>query len=185
MRTTRLLIAVTVVLAWSLGSAAAQENPAKIEFAGGKLALTAPEKWQRKQPRTRIVEHEFAIPASEGDTNDGRLTLMGAGGGLQANIDRWIGQFSQPDGSSTRKRAKIEKKQVAGDDVHLVDISGTYKDQPGPFAPGVDRPKYRMLAAIIPTESRGTYYVKLYGPQRTVTDNEKAFLKMIEGLDRK
>ncbi len=186
MRATRLTVAACfLAMLGAPGAAGAQENPAQIEFAGGQLSLRAPDSWQRRRPRTRIVQHEFAIPASEGDEADGRLTLMGAGGGVRANIDRWYGQFTQPDGGSTRERAKVKKTKIAGHDVHLVDISGTYRDRRGPMAPAVERPKYRMLAAIIDTDSRGTYYIKFYGPQRTVAQNEKAFLAMIEGLAQK
>ena len=163
----------------------AQDDPTKIQFADGNLAVDAPSTWLRKRPATSIVEYEYAIPASKGDENEGRMTLMGAGGGVEANIDRWYGQFTQPDGGNTRERAKVKKIKVAGEEVHLVDISGTYKDQRGPLNPAVERPKYRMLAAIIPTKSAGTYYLKFYGPQQTVADNEQAFLKMIEGLERK
>ncbi len=53
--------------------------------------------------QTRIVEHEFAIPAAEGDKADGRFTIMAAGGSVDANIDRWYAQFSQPDGGSTKE----------------------------------------------------------------------------------
>jgi hypothetical protein len=165
--------------------AVAQESPSKLKLAGGSLELTAPAAWQRKQPSTRIVEHEFAIGASEGDKIDGRLTVMGAGGGVQANIDRWYGQFTQPDGADTKQRAKVEKIQAGGQEVHLVDISGTFRDQRGPAAPAVERPKYRMLAAIIETKAGGDYFIKFYGPERTVTENEKAFLEMINSLERK
>lgn len=177
--------ACLLVLLSAANSAVAQESPARMEFGDGTLVLKAPDSWVRKQAQTSIVEHEFAIPASKPDEVDGRLTLMGAGGGVEANIERWYGQFTQPDGGSTRERAKVKKIKVAGEDVHLVDISGTYKDQRGPMAPAVQRPQYRMLAAIIPTKSAGTYYVKLYGPQRTIADHEKAFVTMIEGLVRK
>ena len=132
-----------------------------------------------------IIEHEFAIPAAKGDAADGRMTVMGAGGGIEANIERWYGQFTQPDGGSTRERAKVKKIKAGGQDVHLVDISGTFKDQRGPAAPAAERPKYRMLAAIIVTQSLGNYFVKLYGPERTVADQEKAFVTMIEGLTHK
>ena len=154
-------------------------------LAGGKAAIEAPADWTRKQPQTPIVEHEFAVPASEGDKTDGRVTVMGAGGGIEANIDRWYGQFTQPDGGSTRDRAKVKKIKVAGEEVHLVDMSGTFKDQRGPVAPAVERPKYRMLAAIIAAGPQGNYFVKFYGPQQTVADHEKAFLTMIEGLEHK
>ena len=63
------------------------------------------------------------------DTEDGRLTIMGAGGSIEANIDRWYGQFKQPDGSSTKDKAKVSKSKVAGQTVHMVDISGTFKTQ--------------------------------------------------------
>jgi hypothetical protein len=165
--------------------ATAQDKPTKIEFADGKFTLEAPATWQRKQPRTRIVEHEFEVPVAKGDENAGRVTLMGAGGGVEANIQRWFGQFTQPDGANTSDKAKVKKTSLAGQDVHLIDVSGTYLDRPGPAAPGVERPGYRMLAAVIATKDLGTYFIKFYGPERTVADNEKAFLKMIEGLSQK
>jgi hypothetical protein len=169
----------------SATAAPAAEEPSIFALAAGKLLLKAPADWVRKQPQTRIVEHEFTIPAVKPDTNDGRLTVMSAGGGVEANIDRWYSQFSQPDGAATRDRAKLKKIKVAGQDVHLVDISGTYKDQRGPMAPETQRPKYRMLAAIIATKSAGNYFIKFYGPERTVAENEKAFLTMIEGMESK
>jgi len=162
-----------------------QENPAKISLADGKLLLKAPGTWVRKAPQSSIIEHEFAIPPAKGDAAEGRMTVMAAGGGIDANIDRWYGQVTQPDGGSTRDRAKVKKVQAAGEDVHLVDISGTFKDQRGPVAPAVERPKYRMLAAIITTKTMGNYFIKFYGPEHTVADNEKAFVSMIEGLERK
>ncbi len=164
---------------------AAADAPTTIEFAGGHMQVKAPPGWVRKAPLTSIVEHEFALPAVKPDANDGRMTLMAAGGGVEANIDRWYGQFTQPDGGSTRDRAKVKQIKVGGADVHLVDISGTFKDQRGPAAPAVERPKYRMLGAIIPTKGAGTYFIKVYGPERTMAENEKAFLAMIESLQQK
>ena len=61
----------------------------------------------------------------------------------------------------------------------------TKKPPPGPAAPAVERPKYRMLGAIIPTKGTGTYFIKVYGPERTMAENEKAFLAMIESLKQK
>ncbi len=174
-----------LTLSFATAYAEAQENPATMILAGGKLQLKAPASWIRKKPQTMIVEHEFAIPAAEGDKADGRLTVMAAGGGIEANIERWYGQFTQPDGGSTRERAKVKKIKVAGEEVHLVDISGTFRDQRGPAAPAVEQPKYRMLAAIIATKGSGNYFIKFYGPERTVAGQEKAFLTMIEGLERK
>ena len=178
---TRLAIASLLLC----GVANAQARTRALNLAGGKLVLQVPNAWAEKRPGSTMIEGELAIPAVAPDTTEGRLTVMAAGGGVEANIDRWFGQFTQPDGGSTRDRAKVQKIKVAGEEVHLVDVSGTFKDQAGPMAPAVDRPKYRMLAAIISTGRMGNYFIKFYGPERTVAENEKAFTAMIEGLQKK
>lgn len=163
----------------------ADDAAGKTFLVGGAFQLTAPGGWVSREPRTRIVEHEFAVPKVAGDDADGRVTVMGAGGGVAANIDRWYQQFTQPDGSSTKERAKLEKKEIAGQAVTVVDISGTYMDRPGPMAPGVERPNYRMLGAIIETKQNGSHFIKFYGPEKTVTANVDAFNKLIDSLRQK
>ncbi len=147
----------------------------------GPLEMTAPEGWVKKQPSVRIIAYEFTVPAAKGDKNNGRMTVMVAGGSIDANIQRWYGQFKQPDGGDTAKVAVVEKKKIAGHDVHLVDIAGTYLDRRGPVAPAVARKNYRMLATIIETK-QGNFFVKFYGPRKTVAENEEAFVQMTQGL---
>ena len=154
----------------------------EMELADGKLVVTTPESWKKKMPRSRIIEHEYEIPAVEGDESPGRMTVMGAGGSIDANVDRWVGQFDLKGG-----KPKKEETKIAGQKVHLVDISGTYKDTPpgaGPFsgAKPILRENYRMLAAIIATEKDGNYFIKFYGPKKTVAENEDAFKKMLDSL---
>lgn len=177
---------VLLLLGISKPSRAADEM---IAVADGKLRLKAPAGWVRKQPSSGIVEHEFSIPKAEGDSADGRMTVMGAGGSIDANIDRWLGQFIGADGEKlTREKARIEKKKVAEEDVVIVDISGTYLDKPGgPFAPGaaVERKNYRMLAGVITTKNLGNYFFKFYGPEKTIEAHEDAFVKMLDSLEKK
>jgi hypothetical protein len=156
--------------------APAAEQTAAVSVGEGNLTLQSPVGWKQKEPSVRIIEAEWGIPAVEGDREDGRCTIMGAGGSVQANIDRWIGQFAKTT------QNKVEKKEIAGQEVHVVDLQGTYKDQRGPFAPAVLRDEYRMLGAIVVTQNRGNYFVKFYGPQATVTAHEKAFREMLESL---
>jgi hypothetical protein len=153
-----------------------------MELADGKLVVTTPESWKKKMPRSRIIEHEYEVPAVEGDEQAGRMTVMGAGGSIEDNIGRWVGQFDLKGG-----KPKKEETKVAGQKVFLVDISGTYKDTPpgaGPFsgAKPILRENYRMLAAIIATEKDGQHFIKFYGPKATVAKNEEAFKKMIDSL---
>lgn len=152
---------------------------------GGKYVLNSPAGWISKQPRSNIVEYEFEVPTAEGDEIPGRVTVMGAAGGIEANIDRWKGQFKTPETGEVK--ADVKKSEVAGQEVHVVDISGTYLDKPGPFVPvpATERPNFRMLGAIISTKDAGQYFVKFYGPAKTVKANETAFRKMIDGLEAK
>lgn len=160
-----------------------QRPPSRTIAIGTGLKLEAPEDWVPKVPAMSLIQDEFVVPAAEGDTADGRVTVMSAGGSIQQNIDRWLGQFSQPDGSSTADKVKIEKIERAGCEVHLVDVSGTYSDSVGMMAPAVQRPGYRMLAAIIVTPE-GNYFVKFYGPEETVERHAEAFSEMIASLGK-
>ncbi|OYV96381.1 MAG: hypothetical protein B7Z73_00830 [Planctomycetia bacterium 21-64-5] len=164
----------------------------KMVLSDGRFELAVPDSWQRKQPRVNIIEYEYEVPAVTGDARPARVTVMGAGGSIADNVNRWYGQFRQPDESDTSKSAKVEEKEVAGQKVTLVDVSGTYLDKPGgPVAggPTVERENYRMLAAIIETTKKGkktgNYFIKLIGPKQTVADSKKAFERTIDSLKEK
>ena len=177
-------------LCWIVGcclldtaSAEEESDEVRVVLADGAFSLTAPAAWKRKQPRSRIVAYEFGLPAAKDDAVDGRLTIMAAGGSIEANVNRWIGQFVQPDGTATKERAQTSHKEIAGQQVHFVDIAGTYQDQPrGPFGPAVARENYRMLGAIIALKGKGNYFVKLYGPHKTVSAAAKPFREFVESL---
>jgi hypothetical protein len=143
----------------------------------GALTVTAPKDWTPKEPAFKgLIMYEFAAPAAKEDKVDGRMTVSSAGGSVEDNIRRWQGQFKQEDGGDTKKRAKTEKLKVAGHTVHWVDLSGTYNDQRPGSRPAKD---YRMLAAIIETKE-ANFFIKFYGPRRTISQHEKAFREMIE-----
>lgn len=157
---------------------AADEKDRVIALEEGHIKMTAPVGWERKMPRSRIVEHEFAASAGADDKEPARITFMGAGGDVKTNVDRWKAQFE--GGESTAKEVT-----VAGQTIHIVDIGGTFKDMPGgPFAGGktVLRENYRMLGAIIVTKDFGQYFVKLVGPKATVAAQEKAFNELLNSL---
>lgn len=158
-----------------------ETKPLMIAVAGDKLTFEATGDWKSITPKSRILEKEIEVPKVGDDEAAGRLTMMGAGGSIDANIQRWEGQFSQSDGSAAE--AKTKKMTVDGMDVTMVDISGTFSQtMGGPFSGGkkVENPDYRMLAAIIETAGEGNYFVKLVGPAATVNANEAEFEKMIK-----
>jgi len=150
-----------------------------VKFAEEKLEFEVPADWKKVDPRVRIIELEYAVEPVEGDQTPGRITLMGAGGSVKANIDRWKGQFTKLN------KDKVDEEKVEKHVVHFVELYGNYKDQRGPFAPATVKEDYGMLAAIIVTEELGQYFVKFYGPEKTVDANKEKFMKMIKSLKTK
>jgi len=155
-----------------------------IELANGKFVMVTPASWETVAPKSNMITHEFKAP-KEMKEDSARITVMPASGGVDANVDRWVGQF---DGVK-KSDAKIEKNDVAGTTIHTVDISGTYKDSMGggPFAPGPvkKRENYRMLGAIIETKESGTIFVKMTGAQSTLEPLVEDFKKMLMELKAK
>ena len=162
------------------GGDAGAETPASEEGGQvklGEITLTAPESWQRKASQSSFIAAEFALPKAEGDDADGRLTVSAAGGSIEANIERWKGQFTD------LQDAKEEKLEAAGVEATLVDLAGEFNDQRGPFAPAVSRTGYRMIAAVIPMGGQ-SYFVKATGPEKTLEAHAKAIKQFVSSAER-
>ncbi len=167
------------------GAVAAKQQPEPVELtlADEQLTFTAPGSWENVKPGNRILEAEMKVPSTQEGVKDGRITIMRAGGSIPANIARWEGQFTQADGAI---EATTKQEEVAGKQVHFVDITGTFQDSMGrgPFAGGkkVARENYRMSAAIIETGTFGNYFFKFIGPKSIVDPQADAFKKMVRSM---
>ena len=176
--------ALAVLAAMACGTAFAQQQQQQkkaeqikqqtIEFADGRMAVQLPAEWQRKEPRVNIIEHEFELPGKDGQA-PGRLTVMGAAGSVEQNIERWSGQFGGVE-------PKVDKKTLADQEVYVVELSGTFNDQRGPLAPAQTYENYRMLGAVIVSDDAGKYFFKLTGPAETIEAQADAFQQMVESL---
>jgi hypothetical protein len=150
------------------------------------LAFDVPAGWVRKPPSSSMRVAEFTLPRVAGDSADAALAVFyfgGEGGSIQANVDRWIGQMTQPDGRPSRDAAKESHFTTHGLTVTLVDVSGTYTAEMSPgSADHFDKPGFRQCAAVVET-ANGPYFVKLTGPAKTVArwyDSFMAFLKSLQ-----
>lgn len=150
--------------------------PAGPDVDLGQARLTAPTIWVRKAPRVEFIRAEFALPRAEGDPADGRITVSVARGGLKENVDRWRSQFGGKPEKESQEQVKVD-----GVEVTLVDFSGTFNDQMGPFAPGVDRTGYRMLGAIFDLGGE-LHFIKAYGPAKTMEARAPEFRTFVQSL---
>ena len=140
-----------------------------IAIGQGRFQLTIPEVWKRQEPRSTMIAHEFAFESGDAQLRNGRITMMNAGGSVEANLERWEGQFE----GGTAERQSFE---IAGTRVHTLSLKGTYQDRPrGPFGPSVAQANYRMLAAIIETPGQGSFFV---------TKGEPSFQQCLKSLKR-
>ena len=126
---------------------------------------------------------QFRLPG-EGGAADASLVVyhFGAsgGGGVEANLERWAGQFEQPDGSSSRAAMKSTARTLKGVPVTDVDLGGTYVAETSPGSgERVREEGWRMLASILQS-SAGDYYVKLVGPAPTIARWEASYERFVE-----
>ncbi len=171
---------VMLLVTITSASLRAQDAPAAKTVTVFDGSLTVPPAFKPADTKSPIIEHEFKVPG-EGD-DVGRLTFMPSGGGVQPNIDRWKGQFI----GGKAEDQKVEQMKVGNWTVHLVELSGTYKDSMGggPFSGGktVERPDYGMLGAILEHPEGRLYFVKLVGSQANLKKNRESFVEMVKSL---
>jgi hypothetical protein len=153
--------------------------------AAAGLTFTAPDGWKQGRPGSSMRVAEFTLPRAAGDTEDAQLVVYyfgGQGGSVDANIQRWLAQIEQPDGKPTSAVARKESRTVNGLHVTLVDATGTYVAQ---IAPGAgerhNQPHFRLRAGVVQT-ANGPYFLKLTGPQATVTKWNDAFDRFVASL---
>jgi hypothetical protein len=159
---------------------------ARAEEAGG-VTWTAPAEWA-VQPERPMRSATYSIPAVKGDSEPAELAVFyfgeGKGGGVDANVKRWVNQFKKADGSSLEKEVKPKQEQIAGFPVTLVDVKGTYMGGGPMMGPATPKPGFRLMGAIVESPA-GAVFFKLTGPEKTVTAAEKPFRKMLEGMKKK
>ena len=155
---------------------AAKEEPnvaagERQEFDG--LEFVVPSSWKKvelSQMQMGIITARFQMPDAGAAVT---LTLSRSGGGVEANLDRWKGQFSN------KSREDVETISIAG-------VESTLIDQEGRFAGGFGKPAadgWRMLGAIVPLPDQG-YFIKLTGPADEVEAVEDDFRAFIESAAR-
>ena len=155
--------------------------------AAAALKFDVPKGWVSKAPSSSMRVAEFTLAKSGSDVEDATVTVYffgGQGGSVQANMDRWIGQMSQPDGKASKDIAKQSTLQTAtGLKVSVVDVSGTYIAEVTPGSTQrLNKPGFRQIAAVAETPD-GPYFVKVTGPAGTVAkwkDSVDAFLKSLK-----
>ena len=99
----------------------------------------------------------------------------GVGGGVDANIQRWLGQFTP-----TKRDLEpiVEKAEVKGVKLTRVRAEGVFASgMPG--GPTTPQPDYALLGIILESPN-GDVFIKMTGPADVVKTNAQAFEDLVK-----
>jgi hypothetical protein len=156
-----------------------------VEIDGLKSAV--PTDWKQEKATSKNRTHHFRIPHVADDKADAELIIFffgtGSGGSADANVKRWKGMFIPPEGKEIDDVSKVENFKIGKVDVTYLDVQGTYKfkERPDPRLKEELRPDHRMLGVVFESPN-GPYFIRLVGPIKTVTENQKAFVEWLKAF---
>ena len=150
------------------------------------LKFETPEGWMEETPSSSMRVAQYRLQRVEPDQQDAELVVFyfgGGGGSVQANVDRWISQFSKADGSPAGDVAQVSERDTNSIHLTIVDVSGTHKGSGGPMMPRASPNRdYRLLAAVA-EGSGGPWFFKLTGPRNTIDKWGASFYSLLDTLE--
>ncbi|MCH7689546.1 MAG: hypothetical protein IIA17_00695 [candidate division Zixibacteria bacterium] len=131
------------------------------------ITFTPASQWQDFGP-SGMRAASYAYGPLEPDTNASTLAVFhfgkGQGGTIEANMDRWIKQFSLPDGRDPATATITYERTVAGYPAHVMTLFGIYNESVRPMSQEkIAREEYRLVAIIVEAPG-GNVFFKLTGP---------------------
>ncbi|MEM9553739.1 MAG: hypothetical protein AAGC60_05745 [Acidobacteriota bacterium] len=147
---------------------------AEIKAPGAIFNL--PGAWRSEPPSSTMRLAQAIIP---GDAGEGQLTVFyfgpGGGGGVEANLDRWIGQM---EATAAPQRDQFA---VDGFTVTWVVVQGTLQPSTMGVGPTEPQPGSRLLGGIV-EGPQGPWFFKATGPDATLAAAQDDFLAMLRSV---
>jgi len=169
---------ILVALVSGVASLNTYAADAPATFKVSEFTFTPPAKWEKVETASPMRKAQFKVNDAD-KKNSAEVVFFhfgpGDGGGVQANVDRWFGQF---EGPREKIGAKSDEAKIGKHKVTFVRAEGTYLNgMPG----GSRTPQANsaLRGAIIESD-QGAVFVKMTGPAALVKSAEDDFRKMIE-----
>ncbi len=148
------------------------------------ITFAAPSHWKNLEP-SGMRQAQFRLPPVQADTSEAEVNVFyfgpKSGGGMQANLDRWIGQITLPDGSDPAKDIHRSTFTANGMPGHVVALNGSYQSGGGrPMGGGGQLlPGYRLVGVVL-EGPEGSLFFKLTGPEATARVMEGDLIKVVQ-----
>jgi len=144
----------------------------------GRLVWELPDEWTAVPPASSMRIAQASIPGPGGPAE---MVLFyfgpGGGGGVEANVQRWIGQL-EVEGDPEGGVFESGDPGVGGVRVTWVDVAGTLLPSGMGMGPTEPQPGSRLLAAVVEGPG-GPWFFKTTGPDETVAAARADFLAML------
>lgn len=163
-----------VISLMPLGFLMAEDLKVKVS----EQTFTKPAAWKSEKTASRMRAAQFSVPGKEGEEAAVCVFFYfgpGNGGGAQANLQRWVGQFAE----DPKPEFKVDDAKVGEIPVAYLFANGTFMDGPPFGGAKVPKKNYGMAAAVLGTKP-GYIFVKMTGPEAVVDAAKADFKKMIE-----
>lgn len=153
-------------------TSAARDRPS------AELAWDAPASFRKVEHPSTMRKATYRAPAAEAGAEEPELAVTVVGGSVDANVDRWVGQFDAP----ARETLTRSMRKVGPYDVTVVEMRGTFQGG-GPMmgGPAGPRPGWALLAAVVPTGDT-SWFFKMTGPEAAVSAARADFDALIESF---
>jgi hypothetical protein len=139
------------------------------------LSFAVPQAWKAQKAQTNMRLAEYTVPGSGGEASLVLYRFANGGGSAQANVERWVGQFTNAQGGPPTDTAAVKQEQRDGLTLTTLDVSGNYAGQQMPGAPAQPSIQGARLLALVVEGSGPPYFFKLLGPAATVTESIDAW----------
>ena len=167
----RIFLAISLMpLSWLM----AEDLKVKVS----EQTFTKPAAWKSEKTASKMRAAQFSVPGKAGEEAAECVFFYfgpGAGGGAQANLQRWVGQFAR----DPKPEFKVDDAKVGDTPVAFLFANGTFMDGPPFGGAKVPKENYGMAAAVLGTKA-GYIFAKMTGPKAVVDASKADFKKMIE-----
>jgi hypothetical protein len=139
---------------------AAAAGAGGVDSEDGAFEWSVPARWEVLPNASSMRLATYRVPRAPGDVVDAELSIARAGGLVDANVERWIGQFEP-----AARQARRTMRTVGLAPITMVEVQGTYSGGMGKDTS--PHSGWALIGAIASTP--GTpYFFKLTGPEKTV-----------------
>lgn len=143
-----------------------------------------PTTWKlgRKRPMRLAT---YIIPGSQGSPGECSIFYFGSrAGSVQANIERWKGQFKFASPQVAKQSVQTKTQTFASIQTTILSIQGTFMSSVRPMSSEkVAKPNFVMLGAIA-LAPQGPVFFKCVGPKTTMMAAQSDFTAMLKSIQK-